>query len=414
MNIALYIAKRIILRKSGTKRISKPISYLNVAGIILSFIIMFLSIAIATGFRNEITKKICDISGHILITKYSTNNTFELPPLNISQNKIQQLKKLKEIKNISPFITKPAVLKVKTTLHGIILKGLSKTYDSTIIKNYITEGKYINYIDTATSNEIIISKKVSSILNVKINDYVFVYFVQNPPRIRKLKVIGIYETMMEEFDNMFAYIDLRHLQKINEWDSTVVSGYEIHLNNFNELNNASIKIFNIIGNEFLKDNSRPAVSTVIDRYPYIFDWVTLFNTNVWVILILLTLVCSFNIISGLLILILERIHMIGILKALGFFNKKIRKIFLYISFSYVVFALVIANIISLTIYYLQNKYHIVKLNKILYYVDHVPLEISAIHLILLNIGIFAVILIVLLVPSTYISKIEPSKSIKFN
>ncbi|MCX7954815.1 MAG: ABC transporter permease [Bacteroidales bacterium] len=414
MNIALFIAKRILFRKSGTKRISKPISYLNVIGIILSFFIMFLAITIATGFKSEITKKICNIAGHIIITSYTTNNTFELPPISIPYNKIQQLKKLKEIKNISPYITKPVILKVKSTLHGIVLKGLSNSYDSSILKSYLIKGRFINLNDTIASNEIIISKKVSQILNIGINEHVIAYFVQNPPRLRKFKVVGIYETMMEEFDNIFAYIDLQHLQKINSWDTNTFSGYEIHLDNFNDLKPISSKIFKIVGNEFYNNNSKLAIQPITERYPYIFDWISLFNTNVWVILILLTIVCSFNIISGLLILILERIHMIGILKALGFLNKKIREIFLYISLAYIIFALFIANIISLVVYYIQDKYHIIKLNKILYYIDYVPLEINPIHLITLNLGFFIIILAVLLVPSTYISKIEPSKSIKIN
>jgi lipoprotein-releasing system permease protein len=414
VNIAWFIAQKIFFTKSVSHRISKPLSIINVTSIAISFVVMFISIAVVYGFRNEIRWKVSGFASHIVVNNYDANFSYETQPIKIDYNDINAIRNIQGIRNIQIFATKPGIIKANATIQGTILKGVYKGFDWSFIDKHIVEGNHLTFTDSAKSDQILISKKISSILQLKIGDPVYLYFIQNPPRMRKFYVCGIYETMLEDFDNMFVFVDIRHVQKLNDWQANQVSGYEINVNDFDSLNDIKQRIFSVVGSKFMQDGTKLKVSTIVERYPYIFDWIGLFNTNLWVILVLMMVVSGFNIISGLLILILERVYMIGILKAVGFFDSNIRKIFIYISFTYIFMGLLIGNLLAFTIYYLQDKYHFVHLDKASYYIDYVPVQISAWHVIILNASIIFVTLIILLLPSTIVSKIEPSKAIKFD
>lgn len=414
MNIATFIAKRILLSQSKSHRISKPITIVNIIGITISFVVMFISIAVVLGFKNEIRYKVSGFSTHIVVSNYDANYSYETRPIVINQNDLNAIKNISSVRNIQFYATKPGIIKVNNTLHGAILKGVYKEYDWAFIKKNLIEGKTPIFTDSVKSNEILISKKISNILQLKVGDPLFLYFIQDPPRMRKFYVSGIYETMMEEFDNIFVYADIRHVQKLNDWQSNQVSGYEINLNSFDSIYSAKQKIYSIVGSKFQNDGTKLKVTTIQERYPYIFDWIGLFNTNLWVILILMMLVSGFNIISGLLVLVLERVNMIGLLKTFGFYDSNIRKIFIYLSVIYVSIGLILGNILAYTLYYLQNNYHLVSLNKASYYIDYVPVHIEWWHILTLNAAIIIITFFILLIPSSLISKIEPIKAIKFD
>jgi lipoprotein-releasing system permease protein len=375
---------------------------------------MFLSIAIAWGFKNEIRNKVRGFASDIVVNNYDNNYSYETRPIEINKEDIKAIKKINNVKNIQFYATKPGIIKSKNLLHGAILKGIYKEYDLSFLKQNLVEGKLISLPDSGKSNEIIISKKISQTLQLKVGDPVYMFFIQDPPKMRKFYICGIYETMMEDFDNIFIYTDIRQIQKLNDWKANQVSGYEINLKNFDSIPYVKQKIYSIVGTKFFKDGTKLKVSSIQERYPYVFDWINLFNTNLWVILVLMMLISGFNIISGLLVLILERVNMIGILKTLGFFDSNIRKIFIYISLTYVIIGLILGNIFSFALYYLQKNYHIVALNKASYYIDYVPVQIEWWHILSLNLAIVIITFIILLIPSELVSKIEPVKAIKFN
>lgn len=414
MNIASFIAQKIFFSSTNSHRISKPITIFNIAGIAISFFVMFISISVVVGFKQEIRQKVTGFASDIVVNNYDANYSFETKPINVTNEDIKALQKIKGIRNIQLFATKPGIIKAKTTLHGVVLKGVYKDYDWSFIRKNILSGKPFMLSDTAKSNEIVISKKMSQLLQLKVGDAVYLYFIQNPPRMRKLYVCGIYETMLEDFDNMFVFVDLRHVQKLNDWQANQISGYEINVQYFDSINDIKQHVFSVVGSRFQKDGTKLKVTTVMERYPYIFDWIGLFNTNLWVILVLMMIISGFNIISGLLVLILERINMIGIFKAIGFFDANIRKIFIYLSFMYIIIGLVAGNILSYAIYYLQNTYHFAHLDKASYYIDYVPMKIELWQVLSLNGAIILITILFLLIPSTLISKIEPVKAIKFD
>ncbi len=414
MNISLFIAKKIFLNQSKSHRISKPITIVNIISIAISFLIMFISIAIVLGFKKEIRYKVSGFASHIVVNNYDANYSYETNSIIINKNDLNELKKIKSIKNIQFYATKPGIIKVNNTLHGAVLKGIYKDYDFSFLKNNIVEGKIPVFADSIKSNEILISKKISNILQIKVGKPLYLYFIQDPPRMRKFYVSGIYETMMEEFDNIFVYADIRHIQKLNNWQSNQVSGYEINLHSFDSIYSAKQKIYSIVASKFQTDGTKLKVSTIQERYPHIFDWIGLFDTNLMVIIILMMLVSGFNIISGLLVLVLERVNMIGLLKTFGFYDSNIRKIFIYLSITYISVGLILGNIFSFVLYYLQKNYQIVSLNKASYYIEYVPVSIEWWHVLTLNAAIFFITFLVLLIPSSVISKIEPIKAIKFD
>ena len=414
MNIASFIARKIFFSSSASHRISKPISIFNIIGIAISFWIMFISISVVVGFKQEIRHKVSGFATDIVINNYDANYSYETKPITISTDDLHQLQKIRGIRNIQLYATKPGIIKAQNTLHGVILKGVYKDFDWSFLKKNMVAGKQLTFSDSTKSNQIVISKKISQLLQLKIGDPVYLYFIQNPPRMRKLEVCGIYETMLEDFDNMFVFVDLRHVQKLNDWQANQISGYEINIHYFDSINDIKQQIFSVVGSKFQKDGTKLKVTTVIERYPYIFDWIGLFNTNLWVILLLMMIISGFNIISGLLVLVLERINMIGIFKAIGFFDSNIRKIFIYLSFVYVFIGLFIGNILAFLLYYFQNKYHFVHLNKASYYIDYVPMKIELWQVLSLNGAVVLITLLFLLIPSTLISKIETVKAIKFD
>ncbi|MCX7861836.1 MAG: ABC transporter permease [Bacteroidales bacterium] len=414
MNVTLFIARRILFSQSKSRRISKPITWFNILGIAISFVVMFISIAVVMGFKQEIKYKVSGFSSHLVVSNYDANYSFETNPIYINKNDIEAIRHISTVKNVQLFATKPGIIKVGNILHGAVLKGVYKDFDWSFLRSHIVTGKVPTFADSTKSNEVLISKKISNILAVKPGDALYVYFIQDPPRMRKFIVSGIYETMMEDFDNMFVFVDLRHIQKLNDWQPNQVSGYEINLKHFDSIPAARQMIYSLVGAKFQNDGTKLKVSSIQERYPYIFDWIGLFDTNLWVILILMMIVSGFNIISGLLVLVLERVNMIGLLKTMGFYDSNIRKIFIYLSSAYILFGLLLGNILAYVAYYLQKTYHVVSLNKASYYIDYVPVQIEWWQVVLLNSAIVVITFIILLVPSSLISRIEPIKAIKFD
>lgn len=414
MNIELFIARRLFFDKTVKKGISQPIVTIAIIGIALGLAVMILSVAIVTGFKSEISNKVIGFGSHIQIINYDNNVSYETVPINKNQSFYSNINDLKGIKHVQVFATKAGILKTKTDFQGIVLKGVGSDFDWTFFNSYIIEGESFTINDSIKTDNILISKYLADLLKLHSGDKVHAYFIQQPPRTRVFKVSGIYQTNLAEFDEQIALIDIGHIQSINNWNNNQISGIEVTIEDFYKLNEMTETVKDIAGFSFSSDGTKLRIQNIKEKYPQIFDWLNLTDMNVWVILIIITLVAGFNMVSGLLILILERTSMIGILKAIGTNNWSIRKIFLYQSGFLITKGLIWGNIVGIIICLLQSQFHIIKLDPSSYYLDAVPINLKLWHILALNVASLIITVIMLIVPSYIISRLSPEKTIRFN
>lgn len=414
MNTELFIAKRIFSDKSVKKGISQPIVTIAVIGIALGLAVMILSVAIVTGFKSEISNKVIGFGSHIQIVNYDSNVSYETAPISRQQIFYEDISELKGVKNVQEFATKPGIIKTKTDIQGVVLKGVGKNFDWSFFDQNMKEGKSFRVNDSTKTNDIIISSYIAKLLNLKVGDKIAMYFIQQPPRMRAFTISGIYETSLAEFDEKFALVDIKHIQKLNNWSDDQISGFEVLLDDFSQIDKMTQDVRDIVGFHFNPDGTKLRVLSIKEKYPQMFDWLNLTDINVWIILILMISVAGFNMVSGLLILILERTNMIGILKAVGTENWSIRKIFLYQSGFLISKGMLWGNILGIAICFFQSKFHIFKLDPSSYYLDAVPINLKLWHILALNSGTLAITVAMLLIPSYIISRLSPEKTIRFN
>lgn len=414
MNLELFIARKITTSEKGDGNISHPIISIAKVSIALGISVMILAVAIVTGFKSEITNKVIGFGSHIQITNYDNNSSFETQPIKRDIISLDQIKNISGIKHIQAFATKPGILKTKSEIQGIVLNGVGLDYDWDFFKKHIVKGDTLQLPKDGKSNDILISERLSSLLHLKLGDKISLHFIQNPPRMRRFTITGIYNTGMQEFDQLFLFCDIKHIQKLNDWTEDEISGYEIFIDEFDDLEYIEHRVKGITAGSFSEDGASLKVRNIVRKYPQIFSWLDMLDLNVWIILSLMILVAGFNMVSGLLIIILEKTNMIGILKALGTPNWSIRKIFLYQSSMLIGKGMLWGNVIGISICLLQYWFEIIPLDPANYYVDTVPINLSISHLILLNVGSLVATVSMLLIPSYLITKITPAKAIKFD
>lgn len=413
MNTEIFIARKLILSKDNRKSISRSILNIAIFGISLGLAVMIVAMAVVTGFKNEITRKVVGFASHIQILNFDSNTSFETQPINSNQEFLQNLKEDPSIVSIQVFATKAGIIKTKSDIQGVVLKGVGPGYDWEFLQDYLREGEILSFTDSARSNKVLISRYIASMLKLNLNDEFLMYFIQDPPRMRRFTVAGIFETSLEEFDKVYIFGDIRHIQRLNDWSEEQVSGFEVNLKTLRELEEQTYHVMNTVGFGFEEDGSRLRVMNIHDKYPQIFDWLNLQDMNVLIILILMLVVAGFNMVSGLLILILDRTNMIGILKALGSPNVSIRKIFMYQSGFLIIRGLFWGNIIGIGICLLQKYTGIMELDQSSYYLNTVPVNLNALHVLALNLGTALAIILMLIIPSMIISRISPARAIRF-
>jgi len=397
--------------------LSQRIIRIALSGIALGLTVMIISVAVVTGFKKEIRNKVIGFGAHIQLVNYDSNNSYETQAISKKQPFLETIRAIPDVKTIQSFATKPGMIKTNEYIQGIIFKGVDKDYNWDFFKKNLVKGKIPEINDSARVKEIILSEKISKLLQLKLNDNALFYFINENeviPRILQLRICGIYNTGFEEFDNQFILGDLKQIQRLNNWKKDEITGFEVSLNNFNRLDDIEQEIRkNIILNR--KEDSEMLRTISITRlYPQIFDWLSVLDMNVWIILLLMVMVAALNMVSGLLVLILERASMIGVLKAMGCNNWSIRKVFIYLSVFLTGRGLLWGNIIGITIIVLQNFFHIIHLNPSTYYVAYVPMNFSLLHLLLLNIGTITITSVILIIPSWLISRISPDKTMRFD
>lgn len=404
MNLELFIAKR--LTSKGSHRFSQPIIRIATLAIALSLVVMILATAVVTGFQKEIRDKVIGFGSHIQVTHFSDGNSYESQVLHHSDSLKEVLSTLPEIAHIESFATKAGIIKNKEDIHGVVLKGVGSDFNSSFFSSNLIAGEIEVYNDTLTSSRVLISNYMAKLLKLETQDKFVMYFVQQPPRARQFVVSGIYETGMNELDELMVIGDIRHIQKLNGWTPSDVGGLALTINDFEQLDRLTEEVYHAIGFDLNAQNIR-------QLQPQIFDWLQLQDLNVQVIIFLMLLVAAINMITALLILILERTQLIGILKALGVPNWNIRKIFLFNAAYLISKGLFWGNLFGIGLALLQQHFQLIQLDEATYYMATVPIHLQLGALLLLNVGALVICWLMLILPSYLITKISPIKAIRF-
>ena len=412
-NWKLYIANRIHFDKSTRKKATPPAIRVAVAGVALGLAVMILSVAIVVGFKQEIRDKVVGFGSHIQITSFDSNTTYEKQPVQYTDSLRQVLMAHEGVAKVEPVGTKLGMIKTDSDFMGVVLKGVMPDYDWSFFKKYLVEGNLPLITDSATSNEVIVSKTIADKMNLHVGDKIYCYFVQDQVRARRFLVSGIYQTDFSDYDKLLMIGDVRQVQRLNGWNPDQYSEIELLVNDFDQADNIAYDLYTQLIDRPDDYGTHYYPQSIRTLNPIFFGWLDLLDMNVWIILILMAAVSGFTMISGLLIIILERANMIGILKALGANNTSIRKIFLYVSTFLVGKGMIWGNVIGLVLCFLQQQFHIIKLNPEAYYVPYVPIELNFWYILWLNIGCMAISVLMLIAPSYLVSLIRPAKSIKF-
>ncbi|OQP68493.1 ABC transporter permease [Niastella populi] len=408
MNIAAFIARRIAFNQQ--KSFSRFVIRLSIGATVISVTVMILTLTFASGFQKTISQKVFSFWGHIRIQSYYSARVAiaEETPINRSDS-VTGLKQLyPAIKTVQAFATKNAILKTAETIEGVLFKGVEKDYDFANLEKFRVDGRWLKFTDSGYSNELMLSAYTANLLKLKTNDQLLIYFIQPgaPPRPRKLTIAGIFKTGIEEYDKLIAIGDLKLIQRLNDWAPDQIGGYEIFLKDFTKMDAVSDAIVPDIPIG-LQSN------TIKYIYPSIFDWLALQNKTIFIVLAIMTGIAILNLITCLLILVLERTRMIGMLKALGARNFTIRGVFLFHGAIITFFGLLLGNACALLIAWLQKETGFIKLPEDAYYISEAAVDVIWWQIALVNIGTFVICFAVLLIPTIIVKKVQPIKAIQF-
>jgi lipoprotein-releasing system permease protein len=411
LNLEHFIAKRLITAKDHKSSISAPIIKIAIIAIALGVIMMIISIATGIGLQQKIRQKVSAFNGHIIISNFNGNESdVSTEPVSTNQKFYPKFKNIDGISHIQAVASKAGMIRTELAFEGIVFKGVGKDYNWDNLKEYLIQGKIPN-LKSELNNEILISEYLANRLNLKLGDGFNTFFMKEGenklPNSRRFKIIGIYNSGLQEFDSAYIIGDIRHIQKMNKWRPDQIGSFEVFVDDFTKIEEKGEEVYN-------ETSSMLNSQTIVKKFSYIFDWLKLFDTNIIIILIIMIVVSTINMVVALLVLILERTQMIGILKSMGANNWSIRKIFLYNAFYLIVRGLFWGNLIGIGLLLIQKYFGVIKLNPESYYVNVAPVDINLGYILLLNIGTVAICLLVLLIPSYIITKISPAKTIRFD
>ena len=414
MDWKLFVARRIYRSKEGEKEVSKPAVLIAMWGIAIGLAVMIVAVAVVIGFKHEVRDKVVGIGSDITITNFDAQKSYETVPVVAGDSLLDALRAMEGVKHVQRYSTKPGMIMTEDNFLGMVLKGVSQEYDWTFLKEHLLEGEIPAFTDSASTNRTLVSRTIANKLNLKLGDKLYTYYISaENVRARRLEVAGIYQTNFSIYDDMFLLTDLYTVNRLNAWQVDQASGIELEVADVSRLEETKEAISAEV--DMLKDRYGATyyTQTVEESNPQIFAWLDLLDMNVWVILILMTGVAGFTMISGLLIIILERTNMIGVLKALGADNLAIRKVFLSFSVFLIGRGMLWGNIIGLSFVFIQSQFHLFKLDPSIYYVDSVPVVFQLWWWVLLNVCSLLASVLMLVGPSYLIAHIHPAKSIRF-
>ncbi|MGB3465801.1 MAG: FtsX-like permease family protein [Cyclobacteriaceae bacterium] len=406
MNLPNFISKRISKEADGS--FSQSINRIAVISIALGLSSLLVAFMVLGGFKAKIREKIVDFNGHLIVTKYVFNSNIDDHPISLNSDFFNNWQEdFPYITHVQQFANKPALLKTNEEVEGILLKGLDATFDTARFNKNLIEGRFPDFPETGYALEILISKMLANQMLLHVGDKALLYFVQDPPRYRNVTITGIYETGLEEFDQRMVFGDLGLIRRINNWPDSLAGGLEVYVDDFSELDAIENRLFEEIDYDLYVDK-------VTDKFVQLFDWLSLIDVNVQIFLFLVLFVAGFNMISILIILILERIHMIGILSAMGSPDSLIRRIFFYNGIRLILKGMVIANVIGLGLGLLQKEFKIISLDAKNYYMDAVPISISWTEVLGLNIICLLIVGMALFIPLLIVNRIRAINAIRFD
>lgn len=424
MKFERFIAKRFMPRSKDGGGFSGPLSVIAVASIALGVVVMVMAVSILRGFQGEIAGKVVGFGSHLTVSNYAINPSYQENPVTLDNALAHDLRSLKGVKHLQSFATKGGMVKTKEQIYGILLRGLSDDYDTSFFAESLVEGKlprFSEYSDSSKpSNDVLISSTIANKLNLNVGDKLRTYFWQGGTagsnavaggtyRSRAFAISGIYNTDLPEVDELYVIGDLRQVQKLNDWSADEVGGYELLVDNFDQLEEMRTQALSLLTNHNRYDLT---VHTIKEAYPALFAWLDLLNSNITLILIIMSIVCAVAIVSALLIMIFEKSRTIGVLKALGASNASVRRIFILKASRLILQGIAIGIAVSGALCFVQAKWEVVKLNAESYHMSHVPVDTDPWIFVIISVSSAAVCLLALLLPAAYISRISPAKTIK--
>lgn len=406
MNLPYFISKRINATDKGS--FSSIIHKVAIASVALGIAIMVVSFQVLGGFQNNIKDKVFSFSGHLQIKKFSLNNSFEEEPIIVNDDRLELLKTDSYVQHIQEFAHKPGLISKDGENFGLLFKGVGNSFDTLSFSDYMVAGNFPEFETSEKfSNQVMLSQRMADRMQVEVGDKIVTYFIMDPPRTRTLVISGVFATALDNFDEQTVIGDINLIRGLNNWDSGQVGGYEVFVNDINELDEAEDSIKN-------KISVRHLTERVDEKFSQIFDWLGLLSQNVFILIGLILIVACFNMVSVLFILIMERTHMIGSFKAFGATNKLIRRVFAYNGVKLVFKGLVVGNLIAIVFATIQYYFEIIPLEPTTYYMDHVPIDWNWFKVVGINLLTLVLVGLVLMIPTAIISRIRPVKAIRFN
>jgi lipoprotein-releasing system permease protein len=391
---------------ADTGSFTHSVTRIATVSIALGIAVMIVSFSILHGFREQIQNKIFSFGAHLQLSRYDTNNSLEVAPISEPELR-RQLARYPQVASVQPFARKTAIIKTTDEVLGVVLKGVSEKHGPSAMRQNMVAGKFLQFADSAASQDIVISQKIADKLRLKVGSPALFYFIQQPPRVRKFRVSGIYQTGLDEFDEVYVLGDLRQIQELNAWPDSLVGGLEVRLRDFSRLDATFEQFYDKLPYEV-------RIEKITDQYAQLFDWLQLLNRNVIIFLILIIFVATFNMVATIFIMILERTKMIGILKAVGATDNQIREMFFFRGLSITLKGLVIGNVIALGFCALQYYFRIIPLDPENYYMDRVPVAWSPLVMVLLNAATLGASILSVLIPTYMIARIKPMVAIRFD
>lgn len=413
MSLSLFLARRIYRESDGGKQVSRPAVLIAMAGIAMGLAVMIIAVAVVIGFKSEVRNKVIGFGSHIQISNLDAVSSYETHPVVVGDSMMAALADDPVVRHVQRYSTKPGMIKTDEAFQGMVLKGVGPEFDPSFMKEYLLEGEIPVFSDSVSSNQVLISKALATKMKLKLGDKIYTYYIQDDIRARRLTIVGIYQTNFSEYDQLFLLTDLSLVNRLNGWEPEQVSGVELQVNDYDKLEDITYEIAMNTDNQTDAYGGTYYVRNIEQLNPQIFAWLDLLDMNVWVILILMVGVAGFTMISGLLIIIIERTNMIGILKALGANNFTIRKTFLWFSVFLIGKGMLWGNAIGLAFCILQSQFGILKLDPETYYVDTVPVSFNILLFLLINIGTLLASVLMLIGPSYLITKINPANSMRY-
>ena len=413
MNLPLFVARRISRGDGASAKVSRPAVLIAKIGVAVSVAVMIITVAVVSGFKQQVSSKVAGFGAHLQLSDVNSVFSFEQNPIVVDDSIVRLLSSSDAVLSVQRYSLKPTMLKTETAFQGAVLKGVGADFDADFLRQSLREGVVPDFSNSQTSNKVVLSSAVASNLQLSLGDKINLYFIDDNVRVRRLEVVGIYETNLTEFDNVYLFTDVSLVNRLNGWADDEFSGAEVRLRDFSVLEDEYYRASDIFNSTSDRNGSRYCITNIRQLYPAIFSWLDILDVNIWVILVLMIGIAGFTMISGLLIIIIERTSMIGLLKSQGAPDGMIRRVFLWLSSFIILRGVLWGDVIGIGLCLLQQHFGLFRLDAATYYMDTVPVSLSLPVLLLINVGAVAVSVLMLVGPSCIVSRISPATTMRY-